>query len=86
MKRLALLFSALCSPLLAGEAEDILSQSGVKGGIVVHVGCGDASVTQKLRANDAYQVQGLTRDAEQVPALRESLHKAGVSGAVAVAE
>ena len=47
MKRLVLLalFFAPCSPLLAGEAEDILAQSGVKGGIVVHVGCGDGTVS-----------------------------------------
>jgi outer membrane protein assembly factor BamB len=84
MKRLAFLLSALCSPLLAGEAEDILSQSGVKGGIVVHVGCGDGSLTQKLRADERYQVQGLTKEAASVPAMREAIHKAGTSGAVAV--
>lgn len=86
MKRFAFLLSALCSPLFAGEAEDILAQSGVKGGIVVHLGCGDGTVTQKLRANDSYQVQGLTKEADKVPAIRDSLYKAGVSGAVAVSE
>jgi outer membrane protein assembly factor BamB len=74
----------ISSSLFADEAADLISQSGVKGGIVVHVGCGDASTTQGLRANDSYQVQGLTQDADKVPALRETLHKAGVSGAVAV--
>jgi outer membrane protein assembly factor BamB len=86
MKRLTFLLFALCSPLFADEASDILAQSGVKGGIVVHVGCGDGSVTQKLRANDSYQVQGLTKEADKVPAIRDSLYKAGVSGAVAVSE
>lgn len=80
------LLLAACSMLRAGEAEDILSQSGVKGGIVVHVGCGDAMITRKLRANEACQVQGLTKDAASLPTIRESLHKDGVSGAVAVAE
>ncbi|HRH96928.1 MAG TPA: PQQ-binding-like beta-propeller repeat protein, partial [Prosthecobacter sp.] len=74
----------ISSSLFADEAADLISQSGVKGGIVVHVGCGDASTTQGLRANDSYQVQGLTQDADKVSALRETLHKAGVSGAVAV--
>ncbi|MDZ4404610.1 PQQ-binding-like beta-propeller repeat protein [Prosthecobacter sp.] len=85
MKRflLSLLVSA---PLFADEAADILAKSGVKGGIVVHVGCGDASTTQKLRVNEAYQVQGLTQDAAQIPTIRESIYKAGVSGAVAVSE
>ncbi len=83
MKRL--LFPLLLSfPLFADDAADILAQSGVKGGIVVHVGCGDGAVTQKLRANESYQVQGLTKDAAAVTAVREAIYKAGVSGAVAV--
>ncbi|MEZ5387920.1 MAG: PQQ-binding-like beta-propeller repeat protein [Prosthecobacter sp.] len=83
MKRL--LFCLLLSaPLFADDASDLLSQSGVKGGIVVHVGCGDASTTQKLRASDAFQVQGLTQDESAVPALRDAIYKNGVSGAVAV--
>jgi len=88
MKRLALfpLLLALGSTLRADDASDVLAQSGVKGGIVVHVGCGDAATTQKLRANDSYQVQGLTKEADKVPALRDSIYKAGVSGTVAVSE
>ena len=86
MKRLALFLFALCPSLFADEASDILSQSGVKGGIMVHVGCGDGTVTQKLRANDSYQVQGLTKEADKVPAIRDSIYKAGVSGAVAISE
>ena len=81
---LLLFTTLLCSPLVADEAEDILSRSGVKGGIVVHVGCGDGTVTRKLRANDSYQVQGLTRDAEKVPAIREEIYKSGAYGPVAV--
>ncbi|MBK8090759.1 MAG: PQQ-binding-like beta-propeller repeat protein [Verrucomicrobiaceae bacterium] len=86
MKRLVLLalLFAPCSPLLAGEAEDILAQSGVKGGIVVHVGCGDGTVTQKLRANDSYQVQGLTTNPGALGTIRESIHKTGGYGAVAI--
>ena len=83
MKRLVFLLSAFSCPLIAGNAEDLISQSGVKGGIVVHVGCGDASVTRKLRVNDSYQVHGLTKEAAKLPELRDSLYKDGVSGVVA---
>ena len=86
MKRLVFLLSAFSCPLIAGNAEDLISQSGVKGGIVVHVGCGDASVTRKLRVNDSYQVHGLTKEAAKLPELRDSLYKDGVSGVVAVEE
>jgi outer membrane protein assembly factor BamB len=80
-----LIFSLLLTaPVFADDASDILAQSGVKGGVVVHVGCGDGAVTQKLRANDSYQVQGLAQDAAQLPLIRESIYKAGFSGAVAV--
>lgn len=86
MKHLALVSLLLVPPSLlrADDAADILSQSGVKGGIVVHVGCGDGKLTQALQANDSYQVQGLTKDAAAVQALRESIHPSGKYGAVAV--
>lgn len=86
MKRLALLslLTLASAPLHADEAADILSQSGVKGGIVVHVGCGDGTITQKLRANDSYQVQGLTTDSASVPALRETVAAAGSYGPISI--
>ncbi len=84
MKRFLALSLLLSVALRADDATDILTQSGVKGGIVVHVGCGDGSVTQKLRANERYQVQGLTKDAAAVLGIRETIHQAGQYGAVAV--
>ena len=41
----------------------ILEASGVKGGLVVHLSCGDGRLTAELRPNDRYQVHGLDRDA-----------------------
>lgn len=85
MKRLSFaLFLFLCGPVMADEATDLLQQSGIKGGIVVHVGCGDGQLTARLKANERYQVQGLTQDVAAVTGLRESLHKTGQYGAVAV--
>lgn len=68
----------------AAEAAELITTSGIKGGIVVHVGCGDGLVTAALRANDSYQVQGLTTDPVAMMATREAISKAGVYGAVAV--
>ena len=56
----------------------------IKGGLVVHVGCGDGLVTAALRTNDSYQVQGLTTDPEAMMATREAISATGVYGAVAV--
>ncbi|CAN5822387.1 hypothetical protein BH11VER1_BH11VER1_35280 [soil metagenome] len=75
---------ALTETEATAEAKTILQTSGVKGGIVVHVGCGDGKLTASLKANDSYQVQGLTKDPAAVMATREAISKSGVYGAVAV--
>ncbi len=51
---------------------------------MVHLGCGDAKLTQALRKNASYQVQGLDRDAAKVAAARERLLAEKVYGDVAV--
>jgi len=43
-------------------AEEILAKTGVKGGLIVHVGCGDGELTAGLRKNDSYLVEGLARN------------------------
>ena len=43
----------------AASAQKILESTGVRGGLVVHLGCGDGKLTAALRANDSYLVQGL---------------------------
>ena len=35
------------------QAKEILDTSGVQGGIVVHLGCGDGKLTAALRASDS---------------------------------
>jgi outer membrane protein assembly factor BamB len=65
------------------EARQILQATGVKGGLVVHVGCGDGNLTAALKAGDSYLVQGLDRDAENVEKARECVDSLGLYGAVA---
>lgn len=79
---LALLLAT--AALSADEAADLLRQSGIRGGLIVHAGCGDGALTAALRGNERYQVQGLTTDAAAVPGLRERLHARGLNGVVAV--
>ena len=83
---IAPLVLALAIPLLARAetAAELLDLAGVKGGIVVHLGIGDGSLTQALRANASYQVQGLDPDPAKVAAARENLTSAGVYGPVSV--
>ncbi len=67
-----------------GQASKIIEAAGVKGGLVVHVGCGDGKLTAALRANDRYLVRGLERDAAKVAAAREHIRSLGVYGKVSV--
>ncbi|MHC4398778.1 MAG: outer membrane protein assembly factor BamB family protein [Planctomycetota bacterium] len=66
------------------DASEILEASSVKGGLVVHVGCGDGRLTAALRPSDRYLVQGLDTDEENVAKAREYLLSEGRYGDVSV--
>lgn len=67
-------------------AQDVLRESGIRGGFVVHLGAGDGSLTAALRINDSYQVHGLSTSAAEVAKARSSLLEQGVYGPVSIAE
>jgi len=64
---------------LAGQ---ILEATEVKGGLVIHLGCGDGALTAALRANDRYLVHGLDTDAKNVAAARAHIQSLGLYGKV----
>ena len=68
----------------AQQAAAILQQSGVQGGFVVHLGAGSGDLTDALRANSAYQVQGLEADATAVAGARQRLLESGRYGDVSL--
>jgi len=77
----------LIGPAVLAGAEsprELVAASGVKGGLVVHVGCGEGEFTAALRINDRYVVQGLERDAARVARAGRRLHEQGLSGPVTV--
>jgi len=65
-----------------GEA--IVRSSGVRGGLIVHVGCGEGQLTAGLHISDRYAVHGLDTDAARVAAARESIKSQGLYGKVSV--
>jgi outer membrane protein assembly factor BamB len=65
-------------------AEALLDAAGVRGGLVVHLGCGDGDLTAALRASDRYLVHGLDTDPTNVAAARKHIASLGLSGAVSV--
>ena len=66
------------------QAGRILDATGVKGGLIVHVGCGDGRLTAALRANDSFIVQGLDRNPQNVARAREHISSLGLYGKVSV--
>ena len=64
------------------QAKQILDATGVKGGLVVHVGCGDGKLIAALGANDSYLVQGLDADPANVAKAREHIQRARLYGNV----
>lgn len=66
----------------AGNADTILEVSGVKGGLVVHLDCGDGKITAALHANERYIVQGLDGDAKDVAATRRRIQSLDLYGRV----
>lgn len=66
------------------QAEEILATSGIRGGFVVHLGCGDGKLTAAIAANPSYVVQGLERDAGLVRQARQHVESLGLYGRVSV--
>ena len=79
---LAVMLLGLSAAEGAESAADIIKASGIQGGLVVHVGCGDGELAVDLRANDSYVVHGLDSDPAKVRAAREHIRSKGSYGKV----
>ena len=76
----------------AEAAGKILHATGVRGGLIVHLGCGPSTssgqagaLTAALRADDRYLVHGLDGDPANVAKAREHIRSLGLYGGVSVA-
>jgi outer membrane protein assembly factor BamB len=86
---LALCIALLAAPpVSAGAVPDraklLLEASGVKGGLVVVIGCGDSALLAGLRRAGPYLVHGLDGDPGRVAAARGHLRRENVYGPVTV--
>lgn len=84
--------AAACSLLTlltaAAGLADVTQQarsSGIKGGLVVHLGCGDGKQTAGLLLGEAFTVHALDADADNVRKARRHLKSLGIYGKVSVA-
>jgi len=78
------LLAATLSPGPAGAAQpetaaDILNNSGVAGGLIVQIGCGDGQLASDLAASGRYIVYSLDADAAKVAKARRKVRDAGLS-------
>ncbi|MHC4546920.1 MAG: outer membrane protein assembly factor BamB family protein [Planctomycetota bacterium] len=64
------------------QARQILDKTDIKGGLIVHLGCGNGRFTAKLRVSDRYIVQGLDTDVTNVKKTREHIKSLGIYGKV----
>jgi outer membrane protein assembly factor BamB len=68
----------------AADAQKLVELSGVRGGLIVHVGCGDGHQTAALRSSECFVVHGLDEDAENVARARAHVQSRGVYGPVSI--
>ena len=88
-KTAVLLFLAVRLPAAEGEparslVEEIIAESGVRGGLVVHAGCGDGSLAAALGESGGWVVHGLEKDRKLVAAARRKIEALGSYGRVSV--
>ena len=82
---LALLAVAGWAPRLAhAGARDILDAAGFKGGVIVHLGCGDGRLTAAFGVEGQYVVHGLDADPDRIAQARAHIRSKGLYGRVAV--
>ena len=82
----ALAVTAPAAPQARAETpRDILKASRVRGGLAVHLGCGDGKDTADMLLGSSYLVHGLDTSAENVAKARAYLRSRNLYGLVSVA-
>jgi len=76
--------SVLPVRLEAQAARQLIEKSGIKGGLVLHVGCGSGAKTMEMRVSESYLVHGLDTDPEKVAEARKRIRDAGTEAGVSV--
>ena len=79
-----LIASAANGRQIEQEAKKILDATGVKGGFIVHIGCGEGRLTAALHANESFMVHGLDTNVENVKKAREHVSSVNLYGQVTI--
>jgi len=84
VKHLWLILALLVPATGSADLVSSLRDTGVPGGLVVHLECGDGTDTAKLRLSDSFLAQGLATNEAEVRSARENLRARGIYGPVSV--
>jgi len=68
----------------ADTASDLLTESGLERGLIVHLDCGDGRLTTELHKDGRFIVQGLAQDQSSVELARKVILEQGLYGRVSV--
>jgi len=80
-----LFFPFLCISVCSAQTPvQTLQESGIRGGLIVHLGCGDGKRTVEFYANDRYLVHGLDTDPGDVSRARQQIAAIRLYGKVSV--
>ena len=74
----------LAHEVRAETAGKILEATGIRGGLVVHVGCGDGELTAAFGRSDGFLVHGLERSEAKIGAAREHVENLALCGRVSI--
>ena len=78
-----MILAIVCSQaVFAADVAQILNETGIQGGIIVHIGCDDPGRLAKVRVGKACVVHGLDTDAAKVARAREFLSARRLHGPV----
>jgi len=80
----ALWFAAMPTHAADIQAERVIEESGIRGGLIVHLGCGDGKLTAAMRKGESFLVHGLDTNAANIAEAREHLQSRHLCGPVSV--
>lgn len=81
---LGILWLTKARPITQLSVEGMPSAAGIKGGLIVHIGCGDGRLTAALHSNGRYLVHGLDADSRNVERARRYIQSLGIYGKVSI--
>jgi outer membrane protein assembly factor BamB len=68
----------------AEEGNIFIKTSGIKGGLIVHVGCGDGTLVAEMGNNKQFVIQGLQSDQQMVEKARQTIRATGNYGRLSI--